>query len=577
MRYAVLTNLTTLGNCFDVSNLQNIEINCLGHRITGPALTNTFLYASGLATNITLKHCFVQDFQYGVYQDFTSSLFYNNTFNSTRTRSISLKASTNNVTSNTFMNTDPSSSYGVFIDNNVNNIKVYNDNFTNIQGYDLYVRGINHEIKHNYFDKNNYGNRGVIRFLSGSSALVENNTMVNVGTSWGYYMAGVTNPVSLRGTNLVDGKNATNYFMYNRINETVQNLNNDGSVRVLNLAELVVYACDNLTINNSNFANHPVGAYTVRLQDTNNTFFKNNTVSGDTQAFTMSNGRHNFIENNQIQTTATYASGTYALKVEGTLSDSVISNNTISRGEHVIITADNINNVTFYNNTINHIGGINDNGALLNHNGGNVTFDNNTITCTRTDSTGIGPTGTSITWISNNTVNGCRYGIRFYNGGNDVHNNTFINPAYFGIYTGGATDLLYRNNITRGNTANGNPLLYYWKEACPNVNGLTLNVSRTIDTGLTLVDMDNCLVDNATFIGVGGAFSGGGFEAGLSLINSSYSNVTNSNFSNLFQGISFQKRDELAENLYIANNYFGPGNNNAYGLNYGRSRGRGCL
>ncbi|MBW2973644.1 VCBS repeat-containing protein [Candidatus Woesearchaeota archaeon] len=564
-KYAVFNDLVSAGNCWDVSNLANITINCQGHKVTGPAATNTLLYANGLATNIVLKHCFVQDFQYGVNDDFTSSLFYNNTFNSTRTRAIALSASVNNVTSNTIMNADTTSTYGVFI-NNVNRIKVYSNNFTNIPGYDLYVRGANHEVKHNYFNKNNNGNRRVIYFLAGTSAIVENNTMVNVGTSWGYYLANINTPVSLRKTNLVDGKNATNYFMYNRTDEIVQRLNNDGSVRVLNLAELVIYACDNLTINNSNFTNHPATELTVRLYETNNTVFSSNLVSGDTTPFTMTSGRDNIIDGNQIHSTST-ALNTYALKIDGSAANSTIRNNNISQGRRVVETAGTLSNVTFYNNTIKNVG---DNQAYgVYFNGGSVTFANNSITCTQTSSNGLATAGTSTAWISNNTVNSCRYGFRFLNGGNDVHNNTFINPAYFGIYLGGPGNSLYRNNITRGNIVNGNPVQYYWREPCPDVNGQTINVSHTTETGFTLVDMNNCLVDNATFIGVGGAFLND--EAGLSLINSNNSNVTNNNFTNLYTGIGFMKRDEPAEKLYMANNYFASTTTNPRGIYYSAS------
>ncbi len=621
----LLQDVSTSGNCFTIGG-HNITLDCMGHKITGPATTGYAVYAAALRNNLTLKNCFIQDFQYGVYTAFANSLFYNNTFNSTYQYSIFLDGDAydnNNISKNTFMNVETASGGGIHIRAGDND-KIYYNNFSKNNGVDIRTSGTmyNTQIRHNIFNKNNL-NYAVFNINAYGDTLhfvtLENNTITNVGTganAWAYDLYYVQTPITFVGTNLVDGKNASEYFYYNKSNIVIENLHHNASEKVSSLGEFAAYQCNNITVRNSNLTNHVTR--NVILYSVNNSNFSNNNMSRtvyttywlfecsnnngpchnltiaynnmaskygvtlylhkSTNArirnnnmnstsgygiFYISQGRGYIIENNHVRgVTASVSS--YAASIYGAASgdgNGIIRNNSFGGGMNGFVTSAsalaNLQNVSIYNNRF-YRGYYYD----MYVSSGNLLIYNNTFYNNAGAGTAAyfgGNAGTAAHLFANNTIKGTPYhfgtGVMVRTKNLRIYNNKVVNVTAFGFDFGGtANDGNYaRNNVTLDNTVNGNPVYHYWKKtSCPDLSNKNINLTKVSTLGVALVDMPNNCVVDNSNFTSDKATSG----QGISLINTSNVNITRNIFKKIFYPIGFVWLNELSENDYIAHNNF---------------------
>lgn len=432
---------SSAGNCFTVGG-NNIELDCKNYKIIGGATAGTAFLSTTLRTNFSLRNCWVQNFQYGVYRYFASSLLYNNTFNRTYTSSIYLDSDTsdnNNITANTFSNLNQSG-FAIYL-RYADNIIIHSNNFSNNRGNDVYTSqtSTGNSIRHNVVNKNSVNDAVFASGTVGDGGTIENNSIINAGTgssSWAYDLPAANSPFLFLGNNNVDGKNATEYFVYDQDNLVVENLHHDSSVRVLDLAEFVAYNCNNLTLRNSNLTRHPGSAPNIKLYGVNNSQIYSNNINDSYYGMYIDNYNNNVsIYNNSILNSSN--TGMYVDSSNNKLN---VYNNRI---ENIKANADSIYlysdaNSTIANNTVSaKLYGI------YIYAGSGYVIQNNRINTTSTGAAGIYVRGSASTngygVIENNEINSTTYGIEL--AGTSETYLTNLNISNNTIKVSGGTDI----------------------------------------------------------------------------------------------------------------------------------------
>ncbi len=254
-----------------IINASDIVLDCAGHSINGQNASNTYGVYVGSFSNVTIKNCMIDPYEYGILLNgTTASIVENNTINDTAGAGIWVINSANN---NTLRNNELiSNSVGVNLTGATNTLVYYN-NFTNstvLQAYSdsatnlfnitngtscaLCARGNNwsdifsNSINISDSNSDDYGDTGAEYPYSSSDRGNVSSNIIDYGPWVGDYIPPVPQvpPVAVNvtlnstlGTNTTDENLTLYYDTYDSNGQEIQNITNwfldDTSIAVLNL------------------------------------------------------------------------------------------------------------------------------------------------------------------------------------------------------------------------------------------------------------------------------------------------------------------------------------------------------
>ena len=281
--------------CIDIT-ANDVVLDCQGNMIDGFEKTyGTYgirvSRPSQENTNVTIKNCYVRDWQNGIYLvNADNNLILNNTANS-NTRGIYPAISDKNTLINNTANGNlmgiylypsdnnilsgnrvSSNHYGIHIHSSDNNIVSDNTATYNVRGMDLHHMSSNNIIFNNNASNNYQG----IYLESASNNIFSNNT-VNSNTNIGIYLY----------DNSIHGPSNNNVFSDNTVNSNT----NEG---------IYIENSDNTTISNNTVLNNTYGIY-LRHSDDNT--LSSNTVNSNFFGIRVTSSDNNTIYNNYLNNT----------------------------------------------------------------------------------------------------------------------------------------------------------------------------------------------------------------------------------------------------------------------------------
>jgi len=214
---------STATYCMDIQ-ANNVTLDCQGHTIDGIGTTNTYgIYvyrSSSQNTNVTIRNCNVQDWEYGIQLTFSSSnTITNNTANNTFGIRLDAFSNNNTITNNTINNND---AYGIFLALSSNNTII--SNIVNNNGYGFYLSSsLSNIITNNTVNNNEAGG---FRLDHSSNNKITNNIVNNNGGEGGIYLlsSSATSDNAIYNNFFNNTINFLSYSPYpNNWNTTLQN------------------------------------------------------------------------------------------------------------------------------------------------------------------------------------------------------------------------------------------------------------------------------------------------------------------------------------------------------------------
>jgi len=169
------SSLNTTGNCFTVTNNDDIIIDCLGYSIRGN--DSDFGFNISGRTNVIIKNCLISNFSTGLYlNDANGSTFENNTFSANTEAINSTISINNNFSSNTF---GSNTNYGIYLSDSNSSTFDSNTIIINNSQAIYFTSSDSNNISSNTIRNNDVG----IALLSSNSNNIYNNYFANTNNS----------------------------------------------------------------------------------------------------------------------------------------------------------------------------------------------------------------------------------------------------------------------------------------------------------------------------------------------------------------------------------------------------------
>lgn len=270
--------------CMDIV-ADNITLDCEGHKIDGNKTLGTFGVSSSYY-NITIKNCYISDWEYGIncYSNMHGVL-YNNIANF-NVYGITLSNSLYNILSNNIANSNNDT--GISLDVSVNGTLSNNiANSNNVNGIALGFS--NNTVIYNNTANSN-GDKGIYLDYSPNNTLSNNTANSNnygiflLGNLWGSYNTLSNNTAN---SNRIEGIDIS-YSSINTISNNIANSNTWG---------IGIYSSNNVIISNNKINSNAYQG--IEIYSSVSTI-SNNVISSNGIGINLSSSNNNLISNNVI-------------------------------------------------------------------------------------------------------------------------------------------------------------------------------------------------------------------------------------------------------------------------------------
>jgi parallel beta-helix repeat protein len=169
------SSLNTTGNCFTVTNNEDLIIDCLGYSIRGN--DSDFGFNISGRTNVVIRNCLISNFSTGLYlNDANGSTFENNTFSANTEGINSTLSINNNFSSNTF---GSNTYYGIYLSDSNSSTFDSNTIITNNSQAIYLTSSDSNNLSSNIIRNNDVG----IAIFSSNSNTIYNNYFANTNNS----------------------------------------------------------------------------------------------------------------------------------------------------------------------------------------------------------------------------------------------------------------------------------------------------------------------------------------------------------------------------------------------------------